>query len=990
MSEIARLTTDSELFLTGELNEVLPVITDGLVHHFPCDGRGGLVDIISGHYADKGAVSNVNLFEAVLKDWRDPANWEVTGGTVVWDDAEDALKITGNTAAFFSQLFYIDTTKLWFIEATIKNNATGDGKLYFGGESKDISKNDLPGKPGTYDYFGGKTLTITSAYQTIKNVNIAGAPRTGEDTVLTTTDTWYTGTKYFQPLFLANYGCTVESITWIKDLKFYYTDPDLSGCTMGEDGISCEEAVTNICPTPLDFSAFVSYSNGYDGVIYDPEIGKNVLNISNKQSWCGVLCSNIILPNGPGTYTLSVKTKIKYSSKPGVIKASLYTTGGGLGDTETYTTIENSVVTLTMTRTYTTNIINLLLLCYGGVNDADHIISAIFFEPQIEFRSFRTKFTPSSRVVGDLKFPGVLQRSKGTVVADIIIHEDNIINGLHGNDQYTMNNTAAWNGANFFCFHDTSKFLINGANNNQMAKTTQIPLIREQRAQLALVYDDSNGTMLVYINGVLATTNDLVPGLVGQLGALVQDWSHSGVNTSTNYKMCQTLYGLSFYNRPLTATEISALYKNKFEFLNDGTLHVDNLNELINLPAGCIHFPLNGDKKDITKTRELDNLAVENYFDGGCYVGPAASNVYTNPNFKTDLAGWIFWGFDGYIASRVWLSSKYFSFNNRLNKNDLHDGCVKITVNPASPHPYLIYQIPSITVPTKRSLRVILCMSDGSKVDESKVYPSWNGRDGGAILNIWTSIRKIPGTFFYECIVDNISQTGGVGAYDDLIGMNINPGFTVYVSFMQVQDYQYFAPMVSASQSASRLKFNLMQRFGLKWNGEFTIMYKKTPYTQGTTGYHLDSLGRSPNTLGGGYAFWGKTSGSDDLAVSISNYISTPINIVDYMYKPQWNILKKSGNILTIMILLSNGVVLINTKDLNGVPDNYFLNENGYDLELSEWNEGNQCGAIYNDFIISPTRCLTDDEINSIIKQDLRITTDGTLFVSNVIEGEVL
>jgi hypothetical protein len=180
-------------------------------------------------------------------------------------------------------------------------------------------------------------------------------------------------------------------------------------------------------------------------------------------------------------------------------------------------------------------------------------------EIQMEQKNFATAFTTSSRDEGALRFNNMLFPAEGSVVVDVTFHEDNDINGEQGADQYCFGNQIVYNLANCWWFHDTDFWWIRDSDNIQHSAYLSSPMIREERTHLVFVYDDSDGTMDIYKNGVLNSGGAKKTGMIGKLGSLGTNWTHSGHATGTTYKMCQTIHSLSFYNRSLSDIEAMKL-----------------------------------------------------------------------------------------------------------------------------------------------------------------------------------------------------------------------------------------------------------------------------------------------------------------------------------------------------------------------------------------------------------------------------------------------
>jgi hypothetical protein len=246
----------------------------------------------------------------------------------------------------------------------------------------------------------------------------------------------------------------------------------------------------------------------------------------------------------------------------------------------------------------------------------------LFTAIQVEEKNFPTSYTPTSRAEGDFKLTNVLPKSRGTVVVDVTFHEDSTVNGLQGADQYSFSNQGIWNAANTWVFHNVATWYIYGSNGIKYQKSLASPMIRNQRARLALVYDGNDGTMLIYKNGILSVT-DTTKVLAGQFSSIGSDWTHSGHSTGTTYKMCQTIHSLSFYNVPLTATEIAQL-EESFNLQLNGDLITSKLLTYQN--TNKVYFPFDFDAKDIAKVINPVTETNTAYENDGVWLGSTTVN----------------------------------------------------------------------------------------------------------------------------------------------------------------------------------------------------------------------------------------------------------------------------------------------------------------------------------------------------------------------------
>ena len=248
---------------------------------------------------------------------------------------------------------------------------------------------------------------------------------------------------------------------------------------------------------------------------------------------------------------------------------------------------------------------------------------------QLEKKKFSTSFTLGSRGEGEFKINNVLSPKKGSVMLDVTFFEDDTVNGLQGADQYCFGNQTVYNVANAWWFHDTKTWFIKDVNGVRHDAVLTSPMVRNERTHLVFVYDDSDGTMDIYKNGELATNGVKKTAMIGLLGSLNKNWTHSGYNTGATYKMCQKIHNLAFYNRALTADEAKKLYRSSFSIGKEGDLRTSIKEEPFIYKDG-IHFPLRLNGNDrygiISPTRQV-NI---NYTPEGAYIAGEVKNLAPN------------------------------------------------------------------------------------------------------------------------------------------------------------------------------------------------------------------------------------------------------------------------------------------------------------------------------------------------------------------------
>ena len=154
------------------------------------------------------------------------------------------------------------------------------------------------------------------------------------------------------------------------------------------------------------------------------------------------------------------------------------------------------------------------------------------------------------------------------------------------------------------------------------------------------------------------------------------------------------------------------------------------------------------------------------------------NNRYDYPTFNTASAagGWLHWGSSGHQGEYGQTTDRNYIF--RSSQSYAH----WVSDGAEASKDYLLYQAPAFEG-GHRSLQCICKEENGLPISDEIVYPVWNARSGGAILNHWTSITPL-GNGFYHCKCEDIQQDGS----NDVIGVYIKAGYKVYFSEFYLED----------------------------------------------------------------------------------------------------------------------------------------------------------------------------------------------------------
>jgi hypothetical protein len=184
------------------------------------------------------------------------------------------------------------------------------------------------------------------------------------------------------------------------------------------------------------------------------------------------------------------------------------------------------------------------------------------------------------------------------------------------------------------------------------------------------------------------------------------------------------------------------------------------------------------------------------------------------------------------------------------------------------------------------------------------------------------------------------------------------------------------------------LEYNFYQSIGLDWSGDWSICYMKKPI--GThlgeldlTGYQLESLGCNSNSVGGGYVWWGKSSGTNSLS-STTNATIDPLT-----YFNDWQVITmvKSGTNLIIETWVNDKLQRTRTVGVSTIVANYYETQYGYDFKLGGWDNNNGCYTHFKNLIVLK-RAMTQTELDDYRLNKMRAKKDS-LLVQNQISTNI-
>lgn len=961
MTTIARIKKDGSLLLKNEINERLPVITDGLVAYYPLDSQAGGVDVIGGNGTVQNLESGVNILDA-MKDggWRNPANWSISA---TWDETKQALRIEGGQNGFLNIPVIIDPAKHYEIQMTVFIETAGNNLLYLGGAGYDINGtwvttnwmyflavgHDYPSLTGVWTTFritlaGTGALPYLNSYAYSAYLSEAGG---WSENGRTTYKYHYGG------LFNYNGG----GVMYIKDCSVRTVDPNTSNAIITEDGVAIQEVTTNLLNYTCEFDSWGFSTNSGSVPTVTPNCTSSPRGYMNADK--------IYIPND-GTYPRIYQNFTPSSTAEHTFSIWLKTIGSSVqtvlfifrnspwgfsnGTTVTITNVwQRFTVTFTPLDTSVHEI-------YIGSHDATKGVTYFLWGAQIEQNSFATAFINGSNGQGNLTIPTIgLIGLSGSVSFKFSIEK--FVNS------YTHIIDNGYNGGWFFlgCSVTTNYLYMHEPATSASSSTSITPSLNIWYTAI-LTWD--NNTQYLYIDGILrcsvATTGqshiDRIPYL--RLG-----YPNNGVQ-DVKYK------DLSIYNKTLSVSEIKELSGEGFK-LATSRVTTPLLIESPVIPLDAYYFPLASDTKDSSKTIDATqntNVAFENSSD---WVGTSTTNIYTSIPFNNIYNNY------GVPASKVTLVNE--TYNNQIiervsmtpDANVIND-----FRNSLSSHGVCGNYMTFLA-------NIPYCVSVFWRpISHQDTYVGLTASNIGGWSDLYTI--DYPGSW-KRTVTTRLS---GSNASDQMFFSfrcpSLNAGDTHIMDWSGPQLEQgrnFETPFVNGTRGTSSLEYNFNSSIGLDWSGNWTICYWKKPVATNDdtlTGYNIETLGCNGNSVGGDLLYWGKDYGADTIITA------PPYSFTSSDYFNNWSFVSivSFGGIITIKTQLSTGIVYVRTLGTPGTS-NAYVTQYGYDFKMGGWDNGNPTNTYFRDLIVLK-RALSDTELNNIYKQFSINKT--SIYTENLIE----
>ncbi len=931
MATVARIKKSGQLLLKGTVNERLPNDVSGAMMHFPFDGAGGGIDTLSGWQLNEGMSSGVNILDCLSVDWRDPANWSAGS---VWDSVEGAFKFT--SVNVFASNFYmrVDTTKHWWISATVKSGSGADVNLYLGTISYDTDVSLLPGHPGSYDYFGKVGGATPTTWTTYTN-SVTGTARTGTDASTTNYSAFHPGTVWVRFLIIVDYPSATDTV-WVKDLKWYFTDtPGPAPITEDGLGLSVERACYNRTPNGLGTqntsnggygvtsNYFLPPGGVYRGVTFS---GGNPAGTSGY--WYQY---NVMFPGVSTAYVISAKVRWRQPATPnaGLIRVVemnwMYSI---LATTDIFSTsrmipLDNGW--FLVWGTITTNASTNNFTVYGYETSR---IDISIYDLQVETGSTPTAYSPSfiSRGIGYASI--AMEQGASTPFSSTnggsITFEVLVTQYCNGTVTHLIDNGAYGGAWFFFGINWSTNYAYMHEPNGGGATQTTTPINLNTWYSIAITWNDTN--QYLWINGVMvASAGTTASTHISKIPNLRLGYPQNGTQGVRMRK-------LTLYNLKITDQQVMSLANSVGTISTAGRLitHGREFQEKEFVFDGYYHWPLADDTLEFQSkmfgAAVATNLAYE---DGAVWVGTATTNLfaawqnYSRPYSLGPIIDGVQWyKYTSGCLQATWLGNSY----GYMGRWDIG--------------PYAVGT--AITFSYKGwvsdDCNAVL-WSDTEGSGAPGLYgPIWHGSD-----------RPKFQTMAWSTTWADAAATGVFLVYPSVTGNTVgafNGHFLVNQPQIELKPFR--TPSVVGTRGLSLLMFNFNASIGLDWSGSWSICYWKKPvgtYLDNMTSFSHESMGGA----GAGATFaarWGKANSS--------NTITGTSVWGTYFGEWQFISLVKSGTTVTVTI---TGIDFRASYTFTGpTTATACVNTFGsWDFQLGGWDGGYPCNAYYRDLVVAQT-----------------------------------
>lgn len=985
----ARLTNDGELKVAGNVDTRLPLVTNGLVAHYPMDsttkgianfnvldystwtiGTSGNQLGFSQNGDGNSIIEDIGPFgetQAIWQSYNNDAASDADGG---W-----------NTSSFA-----IDNTKKYRLSVWIKREVTGNGSTYLGCLGSSVY-NIVANTVNTNPYFwsGGVSdnswrLYVAYIYpHDIGNVyptDDSGIYNLQKEKISSVTNFKFapgaTSTNHRSYLYYSTLPETTQKWVYPRVDLCDGTEPSVEDLLSGEgnvtnpssntsttitnDYVAVEEATTNMYADG-DFSTKTLHPvrNGlwsFPEYLFSPNNTQTIrLDPDGTTSYHG---RDITVVSG-GVYTVScyVFMSPDCNSTNMTIRGEQAFSGAASYNLSDKGSWQRLQVTATMSST------NARMLLYElGSFTKGYILAT---EVQFEQKPFATEYVNGSRAVGKLTIPNPVKSGDFTVNFEAKITTAIGTTALY-QTIFSMGN-----------YNTNGSFTIMDSNGTTMQGIQR--LIRKTDAagwawssgdftNAGNVNDFNMYTVVKDAVNYILYSNGVFIGQIAHGTVTMQDFVHIGSRELNRVGENSVFKNLSFYNRALSADEVKKLAKGTHSITSTGLI-ANSIMSQHKPPIGSNCFPLDFDGKDYYKTILPTKDENTVYEDGSVFIGDGTTNLVNQ-----DILSW--------VKDSATVTLEPGTYNNqpiykvvfassalaRIYINDI--GSILGNINSS-----IYYKRAHLDTGTGNpqlfirgtNFGTVFASSDSCNIQDNE----WHKLDIASNIGVSTNLM-------YLLYINHTSHTGA----------------TIYISCPQSETTAYSTPFVNGTraQSSLHLPYNIID-----CKQDFTIygwwypkVYADGVYRPCLTRNIPDSNSTYNRILimGAGTTSRNLQSWTSSNGTSESTQSTSGISVADN----EWNFFcyRRLGADVILSIGNSTGI----THSTNGTGEAVHLDSDGTGQvwQIGEYSNS-ESDAYHRDYVFYQG-AMTDAEVEEVFKTKMKATKDGLYLQNGISSGIIL
>lgn len=420
---------------------------------------------------------------------------------------------------------------------------------------------------------------------------------------------------------------------------------------------------------------------------------------------------------------------------------------------------------------------------------------------------------------------------------------------------------------------------------------------------------------------------------------------------------------LSIYSRALSEDEIKKLTGKPFDIRESGDMIVKGLTEKpVGIPSDATWIPLDFNAQDRDGILAPSAEANIVYNDGVAWVGRGVQNLFTHSNTGTFS-----------VTSGKAFQVLEYENNSVVYRYDF------------SGESYA-YKGRDIAVAAGTAYFASLDIFVSEDYNGAQTFMANLEQTGGGGF-VYDMTQKGTWQTFTRSFTPSAAGNTRFLMYPSNNNTTATTGYVLYRNAQFIAS-TYQQPFINGTRGASDLEFNLNRDYGLSWAGDWSIVYWKKPLNSSTgnpINFNLESLGSNSNSVGSGYFYWGK----DNTGYTIVG--ATPSSSPELIYHGNWRMisLTKTGTTLTVKEWASDGTVHVRTVATTNTVANYYVCQHGYDFKMNGWDNSNVSDNYYKDLIIAK-RAFTDAELLTLYKTPMRAYQDRVQIQNNIKDNQTL